>query len=183
MSTKSEPGPFDAFDKARDNEPLFVLLGRDPDAPATVSFWVDQRRRRILATDAEPEQVRKELQQATEAESIAWEMNRYRKGEPAQDTLLPQRATYSGEARAPDEEAQRAQMIRQAVAAIREAAYHINLASEMLTTVESVEISPEHADGFHDLSEALKLVHKADATFSPARRGVQPSLPLENATK
>lgn len=37
MSTLTEPGPFDALAKAEPTEPMFPLLARDPDAPATVT--------------------------------------------------------------------------------------------------------------------------------------------------
>lgn len=39
MGTKNDPGEFDCYAKARPDEPLFVLLARDPAAPFVVAFW------------------------------------------------------------------------------------------------------------------------------------------------
>lgn len=39
MGTKSEPGAFDCYEKAEDDEPMFILLARDPSAPMLVRLW------------------------------------------------------------------------------------------------------------------------------------------------
>lgn len=39
MGTKNRPGRFDCYAKADPDEPLFVLLARDPLAPLLVDFW------------------------------------------------------------------------------------------------------------------------------------------------
>jgi len=41
MGTKNEPGKFDCYDKAEPDEPMFVLLARDPLAPVLVAQWAD----------------------------------------------------------------------------------------------------------------------------------------------
>lgn len=43
MSTKNNPGRFDCYDKADPDEPMFVLLARDPDAPYLVAEWARRR--------------------------------------------------------------------------------------------------------------------------------------------
>ncbi len=43
MGTKNKPGKFDCYDNAEPDEPMFVLLGRDPFAPALVEFWAHLR--------------------------------------------------------------------------------------------------------------------------------------------
>ena len=43
MGTKLEPGRFDCYDKAEDDEPMFVLLARDPVAPVLVRMWCELR--------------------------------------------------------------------------------------------------------------------------------------------
>lgn len=43
MSTKNNPGAFDCYAKAADDEPMFILLGRDVDAPDLVELWALQR--------------------------------------------------------------------------------------------------------------------------------------------
>jgi hypothetical protein len=44
MGTKNQPGKFDCYDKAEPDEPMFILLGRDPCAPILIEFWVDLRK-------------------------------------------------------------------------------------------------------------------------------------------
>lgn len=43
MGTKSNPGQFDCYAAAGDDEPLFVLLGRDPAAPEAIRHWAETR--------------------------------------------------------------------------------------------------------------------------------------------
>lgn len=40
MGTKNNPGKFDCYTKAEPDEPMFVLLARDPLAPILVNLWV-----------------------------------------------------------------------------------------------------------------------------------------------
>jgi hypothetical protein len=39
MGTKNSPGVFDCYANAEPDEPMFVLLARDPLAPFLVSMW------------------------------------------------------------------------------------------------------------------------------------------------
>jgi hypothetical protein len=43
MGTKLEPGEFDCYENALPDEPMFVLLARDPDMPDLVREWADRR--------------------------------------------------------------------------------------------------------------------------------------------
>lgn len=43
MGTKAAPGFYSYMGKAEPDEPVFVLLGRDPQAPALVRQWADER--------------------------------------------------------------------------------------------------------------------------------------------
>ena len=43
MASKNNPGRFDCYSNAHTDEPMFVLLGRDPAAPALVDAWADER--------------------------------------------------------------------------------------------------------------------------------------------
>lgn len=43
MSTKNHPGQFRCFEAALPDEPMFVILGRDPAGPATLEFWAQER--------------------------------------------------------------------------------------------------------------------------------------------
>ena len=57
MGTKSEPGNFDCYANAEDDEPMFVLLGRDPDAPEAVRGWIRLRaeRKHLIEPDGRAE--------------------------------------------------------------------------------------------------------------------------------
>ncbi|KKN68900.1 hypothetical protein LCGC14_0446860 [marine sediment metagenome] len=43
MGTKNNPTPNDCYDKAEPDEPMFILLARDPHAPALVELWANLR--------------------------------------------------------------------------------------------------------------------------------------------
>ena len=43
MGTKLKPGKFDCYAKAAPDEPMFVLLARDPLAAILVRLWADLR--------------------------------------------------------------------------------------------------------------------------------------------
>lgn len=43
MSTKNNPGTHDCYTRAAPDEPMFVLLGRDPMAAALVRAWALMR--------------------------------------------------------------------------------------------------------------------------------------------
>lgn len=51
MSTKTNPGAFRCYEAALPDEPMFVILGRDPAAPATLEFWAAERIRRDKCHD------------------------------------------------------------------------------------------------------------------------------------
>jgi len=43
MGTKNNPGQFDCYANAEPDEPMFVLLARDPAAPNAIRLWVNER--------------------------------------------------------------------------------------------------------------------------------------------
>ena len=43
MSSKATDGPDSCYNRALNDEPMFVLLGRDPTAPFVVLFWCKLR--------------------------------------------------------------------------------------------------------------------------------------------
>ena len=47
MGTKQLPAPFDAYNKALPDEPMFTLLARDNSAPDMVRQWAYERERDI----------------------------------------------------------------------------------------------------------------------------------------
>jgi hypothetical protein len=48
MGTKENPGEFDCYDKAQPDEPMFVLLARDPAAPSLIRRWASIRQDDII---------------------------------------------------------------------------------------------------------------------------------------
>lgn len=46
MGTKNNPGRYDCYANAEPDEPMFILLGRDPDAPRLVREWAKARSQR-----------------------------------------------------------------------------------------------------------------------------------------
>lgn len=47
MGTKNNPGLFDCYANALPDEPMFILLGRDPDFARLVRKWALNRKRDI----------------------------------------------------------------------------------------------------------------------------------------
>lgn len=43
MGTKNNPGAFDCYENAAPDEPMFILLGRDPMSPTLVEAWAEAR--------------------------------------------------------------------------------------------------------------------------------------------
>lgn len=68
MGTKDQPGRFDCYAHAEGDEPIFVLLGRDPHAATLVRQWAQMAL-------SDPEQP---AEKATEALSVAAAMDKYR---------------------------------------------------------------------------------------------------------
>lgn len=66
MGTKQNPKPNDCYEKAEMDEPMFVLLARDPMAPVLVRLWAEARR---VAARSD-----KDIEKADEAYICASEM-------------------------------------------------------------------------------------------------------------
>lgn len=49
MGSKNDPGEFDCYANALPDEPMFILLGRDPSGPDLVNDWADIREAEINA--------------------------------------------------------------------------------------------------------------------------------------
>ena len=52
MGTKQDPGEYDCYEKAEPDEPMFVLLARDPVAAFLVREWAELRRLLDVPNDA-----------------------------------------------------------------------------------------------------------------------------------
>ncbi len=53
MGTKQDPGKYDAYMKAEMDEPMFVLLARDPLAHLLVEHWVRLRQAMDFSSDTQ----------------------------------------------------------------------------------------------------------------------------------
>lgn len=73
MGTKSNPGAYDCYARAEDNEPMFVLLARDPGAPVLVRLWAELRA--ILTPDTDAHKL-------NEADYVANAMEQWAAGHP-----------------------------------------------------------------------------------------------------
>ena len=74
MGTKNNPGQFDCYDAAEDDEPMFTLLARDPMAPSLVRTWAEARRQRGRS--------QRDIDKADEAEQCAAAMERWQSDHP-----------------------------------------------------------------------------------------------------
>lgn len=74
METKANPNPGGCLAKALPDEPFFVLLARDPTAPATIRWWAERRAQLGVEGDK-----RQEGEQLIEALDTATAMEEWRK--------------------------------------------------------------------------------------------------------
>lgn len=75
MGTKANPAKFDCYANALPDEPMFVLLARDPMAPELVLDWA-MRREEDIAVGDRPESDRAMVE---EARTCARNMKQWRK--------------------------------------------------------------------------------------------------------
>lgn len=75
MGTKNKPGNFDCYGNAEPDEPMFILLARDPAAPATLEKWIEYRQG-LIELGLKPETDRPML---VEARQCALDMRAWRK--------------------------------------------------------------------------------------------------------
>lgn len=75
MGTKSNPGKFDCYTNALQDEPMFVLLARDPDFLRLVRKWA-KRRGKDVRCGLRPES---DMMLVAEAEECAWAGEKWRK--------------------------------------------------------------------------------------------------------
>jgi len=74
MATKNNPGKFDCYANALRDEPMFILLARDPLAPELVEEWA-VRRYSDIAKGLRPES---DMAMVEEAQRLAFEMREWR---------------------------------------------------------------------------------------------------------
>lgn len=184
-ATLADPSPFDPIDRTAPDEPIFTLVGRDPFAPAAVRHWVDLTRSAACAglIDALPgapeiERHQEKLRQCSEADIIAAEMDRWRKGHPERDER-PARALYSGATLDAEAltESQRKEKIAEAVRDLREAAFHASEARDKLQALGLLEPAEVYS-----IEQALGGLNTVAEAYAVRRPGLQEALPLEGAS-
>jgi len=74
MGTRANPGKFDCYQTAKPDEPIFILLARDPHAVQVVRYWASLRWRAII--DGKKPQT--DMEMVIEAQDCANAMERYR---------------------------------------------------------------------------------------------------------
>lgn len=79
MGTKNNPGAYDCYAAAAPDEPMFILLARDPLAPVLVEIWATLRESHGCADHPE----RSHSSKIAEARECAQAMRRYRLSELA----------------------------------------------------------------------------------------------------
>jgi len=92
MGTKNNPGKFDCYESAEADEPMFVLLGRDPAAAGAVRSWARDHETMIQAGLKPAEDMHKvwdvrECADAMEAFCIAREQHQRSEQAPFSEPL------------------------------------------------------------------------------------------------
>lgn len=169
ISTKDQPGPYDALEKARPKEPWFVLLGRDIAGPATLTEWARVRRNAALkrygdsdkATDKEL--LAAELRQCQNAEELALAFSDYRTNAEAPEG---ERSSYQEVIKSAEEIAAADRLKRQAAAGrhLREAAYHFAEAETLLSGLGRLG-----SDEAESIAETRALINGLAEEHEPKR--------------
>ena len=81
MGTKANPGQFDCYAAAADDEPLFVLRANDPLAPSLLRIWVELRDMNFPWTTVLPRARKHEADKLREALQCADAMAAWRKAQ------------------------------------------------------------------------------------------------------
>lgn len=124
MGTKNNPGNFDCYDKADADEPMFVLLARDPKAAKLVRTWAYSRIDTLLEGSKQIGDLHRDLNKVKEALACADAMDAWlieapkREAEQKRsDAIKRNRAAALGPMY-DEEAAQRETAIREAMSAV-----------------------------------------------------------------
>ena len=162
-NTIAEPSPLDPTASCHPNEPIFPLVGHDPDAPAAVRFWADTRRTRItrLINDLPPgtmmtDDMKEDLRRCTEADFIANDMESWLKGKDADEKIKGGRLRHGNDER-PDADESTTEIrekLAKAVTNLREAAYYASEAKSLFETFNDVT-----DDEITELGNAIAIIN------------------------
>jgi hypothetical protein len=89
MGTKNNPSAFDCYANANPDEPMFILLARDPAAPHALVYWIGLRNK-LIEMGLKP---REDVKMLSEAAVLAGEMTswRHRNRRPSGEQLMKER--------------------------------------------------------------------------------------------
>lgn len=165
-STKAEPGPFDGFERAEPDEPIFTLRSADSLAADLVMLWCEQRRAAILAANFSDERRTAELIQVREAEEISFAMTEWRKGHSSVEPVVEEQPKrYSGSVMDADELAAKAKFD-----ALKGAAQKLrNAAAEIVEAHDALGGSDVGASTLLEMTEAAETVNFLAAEVQPKR--------------
>lgn len=182
MSSIDQPGAYDALEKAAPGEPMFPLLGRDPDAPSTITEWCRLRRNRAFKLYGHSKRSRDkklleaELAQCANAERIAEEMTDWRAGQESPAAVRVSHGVQRTEVELA--EAAERDRLAKAVRHLREADYYVCEASDALVALgKAGEITQA------DLAMMMARIKGIADEHTPKRVGheAEPALPLADA--
>lgn len=162
-NTLERPGEFDALEKARPDELIFPLLERDPCAPPTIHHWVALRREKAREI-TDPDKLKAELMQCTEAEFIAFEMASRQRGGQAE--AVETRASYSGRA---TERSVVEVLMSKARARLGEADFHASESLDLLRQLAEHEAEHVAPELIEEAAKAQATLHRIALTLSPYR--------------
>lgn len=177
-NTLAKPGRFDALEKLDPDALFFPLVEHDLDAPPTIFYWVDRRRKRSYEI-TDPEKLKAELQQCTDAEMIAIEMIARQKGQNEPAKAGPAQ-TYSGIVR---EKLPIDELMIRLRAELGEADFHAHNALELGHNKGQPEFALDSLQ-YARLAEAARLIHALALELSPHRAAylAEGELPLQESS-
>lgn len=177
-NTKERPGPFDAFETAKPNEPIFTLQGGDPLAPGLVLLWAKHARREGLRLqDQNPKSAAalELLLRATSAEEIACDMKAYQRGEAShsdQAAAYKQSREVGGTTTSENPEALEKLMRHRALRWCEERLGNADSeVTEVHTALEELGFNKDSPALLGRLLEAGDRIKGVAAEIAPTRRG------------
>lgn len=178
INTLERPGEFDAMANLRPDEPYFLLIGRDRQAPKLIYEWADTRRKKVLAEFNEGlitlEQRVHELRKCTEAESIASDMVAYKNQWEAQAAVESNPSTYTGH-ELPDETIMRDKLRSQTSRAVSAIHNAIGEATDLASMMNEATLAGVGSFDPHDVQVIAGRMREAAEKLTPK--------PLRKATR
>lgn len=158
ISTRERAGPYDGLETLKPGEPMFVLQGGDPLAPATIEIWADSARKFARGIENR-EEAERLLGKATAAEVAAWDFREYQRR--GGDAEAPASASYNDIP--PDEK-------REEVASLAYIADRVyNAVADITTAIEGLKRLQLYPEAEVSLREVLEPIDWAVRTIEPRR--------------